>query len=235
MARRYESAGRDPVHPPTGPSLRSLKSKGTEAKTLRGQLTRQKLLDAAEEVIGEKGYFEAGVVDITRKAGVSQGTFYIYFPSKLEIFRELVLGLARQLKREIAANINDARNRLEAERLGYEAFLSFVTQHRNLYKIVRQAEWVDETLYRAYYEDIAGSYVRALRRAQENDEIRDLEPETLAYSLMAVGEYLGMRWVLWQGTLPPAEVLDTVMEFVYRGIAPEGKDRGKGGEGKRQA
>jgi len=43
-------------------------------------------LDIAEEVFGEKGYFNASIVDITQKPKVAQGTFYNYFPSKQSIF-----------------------------------------------------------------------------------------------------------------------------------------------------
>ena len=50
--------------------------------TSRGQRTRNKLLDAAEQVFGEQGYEKASIVEITRTAGVAQGTFYVYFESK---------------------------------------------------------------------------------------------------------------------------------------------------------
>jgi AcrR family transcriptional regulator len=80
-------------------------------KTARGQLTRQKLLEAAEEVFGSKSYWEAGVVDVISRAGVSQGTFYVYFRSKQDIFRELVLSLSRALRREIAQAVAGATDR----------------------------------------------------------------------------------------------------------------------------
>jgi len=37
--------------------------------------TRQKLLDTAEEIFWEKGYFDTSIVEITLKADVVQGTF----------------------------------------------------------------------------------------------------------------------------------------------------------------
>src|SRR6266487_4411940 len=58
--------------------------------TARGEATRRRILDAAEEVFGEYGYYEASISEITRRAGVAQGTFYIYFRTKREILAERV-------------------------------------------------------------------------------------------------------------------------------------------------
>ena len=58
--------------------------------TARGQKTRAKLLKAAEVVFGTKGYEAAAIADITRKADVALGTFYVYFPDKKSLYVELV-------------------------------------------------------------------------------------------------------------------------------------------------
>ncbi len=58
--------------------------------------TRDKLISSAVKVFSEKGFFNTKVSDIVKEAGVAQGTFYIYFRSKEEIFlriTELVEGL----------------------------------------------------------------------------------------------------------------------------------------------
>ncbi|MBJ6950557.1 TetR/AcrR family transcriptional regulator, partial [Vibrio cholerae] len=60
--------------------------------------TREKLLCAAEEVFGSKGYYEASIVNITQEAKVAHGTFYNYFPSKKDIFDELIRRLNRELR-----------------------------------------------------------------------------------------------------------------------------------------
>src|SRR5215470_5532687 len=60
-------------------------------KTRRGERTRQKILDAAQREIGSKGFAEASISTITAEAVVAQGTFYVYFRSKEDVARELVL------------------------------------------------------------------------------------------------------------------------------------------------
>jgi AcrR family transcriptional regulator len=55
----------------------------------QGAETRAKLLDAAVPALAEKGYHAARVDDIVRVAGVSHGTFYLYFANKEDLFRTL--------------------------------------------------------------------------------------------------------------------------------------------------
>ncbi|MGH2405838.1 MAG: TetR/AcrR family transcriptional regulator [bacterium] len=190
----------------------------TNPKRARGQRTRQRLLDAAEAAFGVRGYFETSVVDITRQARVAQGTFYVYFPSKRAVFAELVRERSRDLRRTIRQAIAGVEDRREVERIGFEAFFKFLRRHRAIYRIVRQAEFVDPRLFKWYYQRFAEGYIPALRAAMGRGEIRSLDPEVLTYCLMGIADFLGMRWVLWEKNgLRPA-VLDAMMDFMLRGI-----------------
>jgi len=199
-------------------SISSQSRSATKPITPRGQQTRQKLLEAAEAVFGEKGYERASIVEITQRAGVAQGTFYVYFPDKKAVFVELVKELSHRLRREIAEAVAGLSDRIEIERVGFRTFFTFAHKHRNLYKIVRQAEFVDEELFRWYYRRLAEGYARGLAQAMEEKQISRLDPECLAYCLMGIGDFLGMRWVLWDGESPPDEVFENMMAFIRYGM-----------------
>ncbi|MFP2959481.1 TetR/AcrR family transcriptional regulator [Myxococcus sp. 1LA] len=188
--------------------------------TPRGQRTRAKLLKAAESVFGEKGYERASIADITRKGGVALGTFYVYFPDKQSIFVEVVDELGTRLRRLIAESVADCENRVDVERQGLRTFFQFVRQHPNLYRVVRQAEFVDEACYRRYYDRFARGYVSGLTRAMEAGEVRKMDPEALAYCLMGISDFLGMRWVLWEEDPGLERVLDTAMTLISHGLDP---------------
>ena len=196
--------------------------KSFQAKTSRGEATRQKLLAAAEEIFGTKGYFRTSVVDITLKAGVAQGTFYVYFPGKKDIFEELVKELSHNLRREISQDVTDVKNRMEAEERGLAAFFDFIKEHRNLYRIVQEAQFVDEELYKWYYRRFAQGYIKGLEGAMTSGEFRDLDPETVAYALIGMAEFLGRRWVLWEEREMPQEVLEAALTLVMQGLLPRG-------------
>ena len=188
--------------------------------TERGRQSRQRIVNAAERVFGEKGYFPASIADITREADVAQGTFYSYFTSKREVFIEVLAGLAYLIRTVTREALGDGQGRLEEERRGFAAFFALVNEHPHLYRIVRQAEFVEDSL-QIYYERIVPGYVTRLRAAMERDEIRRLDPETLAYCLLGIGDLVGMRWPYWTGKPIPPEVFESVMEFIRHGMAVE--------------
>jgi AcrR family transcriptional regulator len=61
----------------------------TAARSRKGAATRVRILDAARLVFEETGFLEARISDIAERAGLSHGSFYHYFDTKEQIFREL--------------------------------------------------------------------------------------------------------------------------------------------------
>lgn len=187
--------------------------------TKRGKATMRALLDAAEEVFGESSYDRASIAEITRRAGVAQGTFYVHFPDKRSAFVQLVQELNRGMRRHIAARVAGLERRIDVERAGLLAFFEYTSEHRALYKVVREAEFVDEDIYKWHYRTLGDAYAAGLRAAMEKGEIADdIDPENLAWALMGISELLGSRWVILEHRQPPAHVIDEVMTFIGRGF-----------------
>lgn len=215
-----------------------------EPKT-KGERTRRRLLEAAEKVFAELGYHEASIVKITEAAGVAQGTFYIYYSSKQAIFDALVEDLNRRLRHYMAEASTKGSTRLEVERLGFDAFFHFTAQHPALYRIIRQAEFVSPKMLRLHYERLAEGYIQGLERASKKGEIAIADPVVTAWALMAVGEMIGMRWILWADTTEvPPDIFSETMAFVARALGaaqpiqypgdvsknPSGQQKPNGGE-----
>jgi len=188
--------------------------------TARGEATRRRLLNAAEIEFGTRGYHGASVSSITQRAEIAQGTFYLYFRSKEEMFLTLVRDIGHQLRAHSAQAIARAGNRMEAERLGLEAFFQFTTKHRGLYRIVQESQFVDPQVFREYYERLAEGYARALEKAARSGELAKGDAATRAWAMMGISHFLGMRYCLWQKQVPPPEVVDEVMGFIAKGMAP---------------
>src|SRR3954468_21330784 len=99
---------------------------GKAPRTPRGERTLRKILDAAREEFGERGYSDTSIVGITQRAGVALGTFYTYFDSKEELFRALVRDMSAQVRDNVGPALADATDGLDGERRALEAFLKFV-------------------------------------------------------------------------------------------------------------
>lgn len=190
---------------------------GADGRTLsqRGIETRARLLEGAEEVFSELGFHDASVVKITEHAGVSGGTFYLYFQSKKEIFDELVRDLNRRVRHAMKEASSQGRDRLEAEVLGFQAYFRFTAEHTALYRIIRQAEFVSPEMLRYHYDKLMEGYVAGLRDAVSRGEAGPIDAEVTAVALMGMGELLGMRWILWNDAREmPAHVLDELARIV---------------------
>jgi AcrR family transcriptional regulator len=194
---------------------------GADGRTLsrKGVRTRTRLLDAAERVFAELGYHDASIVKVTEAAGVGQGTFYLYFASKRDVFDELVRDLNRRVRHAMKEASSQGSTRLEAELLGFGAYFRFTAEHPALYRIIRQAEFVSPEMLHYHYEKLAEGYVEGLRESMAKGEVGEIDPEVSAWALMAAGELLGMRFILWgDGEVPPhveaelARIIRSVLE-----------------------
>jgi len=73
----------------TANKTKAVKAAGVPA-TGPGSEKYQRILDAAVEVIAENGYFRSPVSAIAKRAGVADGTVYLYFKSKDDVLRTAI-------------------------------------------------------------------------------------------------------------------------------------------------
>lgn len=66
-------------------------------RSSKGVRTRERLVEAAKEIFEEHGFLDARITDIAERAGQSHGSFYYYFDSKEEVFRELAATVDERL------------------------------------------------------------------------------------------------------------------------------------------
>lgn len=197
-----------------------IKTTATKPKTKRGAERRAQILSAAERVIGENGFAAASIADITREADTAMGTFYIYFSSKEELFRELVEDMGRATRTQATEEIANAPNRLEAERAGLAAYLRVVRDRPYQYRIVEEARFVDPEAYRTYYSEFGRAYADQLEQAVESREVSAGDAEVRAWALMGIAKALGERFVLWDDQADLERVVAEAHDFICNGLAP---------------
>jgi AcrR family transcriptional regulator len=83
------------VRTPQGQAAKSAApAPSSEPKTPRGRRTRELIIQSAREVFEDKGFLDTRIADIAACAEVSVGTFYVYFQTKDEVFREIIAQVA---------------------------------------------------------------------------------------------------------------------------------------------
>ena len=188
-------------------------------RTERGRKTLRKLLDASAIEFGEKGFHEASVSSITRRAGVALGSFYTYFDSKDALFRALVQDMSANVMSSARSAISDDMGALEIEQAALAAFLSFAREHKEIYRIVDEAEFVDPASYRRHYETIAERIEARLEAGKEHGEFRDDLGEVEAWAIMGMNVFVGMRYAVWERADASGVTPDTIAKAVNAVLA----------------
>ena len=179
----------------------SAASDGKAPRTPRGERTLRKILDAARDEFGERGFSDSSIVGITQRAGVALGTFYTYFDSKEEVFRALVRDMSVQVRDQVAPALADAADAMDAERRALESFLRFARKHRHVYRIIDEAEFVEPAGFREHYETTASRIAARLVSGRNDGDISadysDADLEYLAWAIMGANVFLGLKFSVW--------------------------------------
>ncbi len=203
----------------TAPMAGGAASAGKAPRTERGRRTLAAIIEAAAAEFGEKGFHDASVSGITRRAGVALGSFYTYFDSKDAVFRALVRHMSERVRDHVAPGIRAAADGIAAERAGLASFLGFVREHKEIYRIIDEAEFVDPASFREHYASTAERIRQRLSAAAARGEMRADVSEVHAWALMGMNVFLGLRYGVWDTREPVDDVADAVADMLVHGLA----------------
>ena len=189
-------------------------------RTERGRRTLRKLLEAAAQEFGSRGFHDAAITGITARAGVALGSFYTYFDSKDAIFRALVSDMSEAVKQAAREGVEGQTDAFAIERAALESFLLFATDHKEIYRIIDESEFVDPVSYRAHYETTAQRIGMRLEAGRDQGVVRADLSEVETWALMGMNVFLGLRFAIWQRDGDPSanEVASIANALLQRGI-----------------
>jgi AcrR family transcriptional regulator len=154
---------------------------------------RTAIFAAAAQVVGEYGYAEASISRITELAGIAQGTFYLYFSSRQELFDQLLLHEGAEMLEFLRRSVAGAKDVFDVEERAFRALFDYVRQFPGFIRILNEAEFVAPSAHRQHYKILCDRYVETLERAIKGGQIRNFnhdELETVASMLIAGRAYL---------------------------------------------
>ena len=182
------------------------------------------IVNAAIEVFSQKGYHRAKVSDITQKAGISIGTFYVHFQNKRDLFIEVVEEVFRHIVGDAARNIKGEQNL--GKRLvirgrtffeNYTRYVEILNQLRA--EIASDEKWPQEKINRMY-KALTGPVIKEARGGIERGEIRaEVDPELLAFALTGLIEVLSFRISL-DSKYTLEDAMRFIGELVLSGVVP---------------
>ena len=155
----------------------------TSTRTLSEAERREQILAAARAVFDEKGYELATVSEIVRRAGVAQGTLYLYFKSK----KDIVVALARRpmelVAQRLRAEISTAPSFEQALRIMVCTTFAVGRDYPDLGRLMHMGgDSMAQAKETAEGKDIRAMGVMMFQQAAESGQMQDIEPD-IAFDL----------------------------------------------------
>jgi AcrR family transcriptional regulator len=189
------------------------------------ELTRERILEAAEKLFAEKGFHETAMDEIVQAARVSKGGVYFHFPSKEDLFFALLDKLANALQRDVQQEIARRSGAVNKIQGALEVVLRTLSGKRRLAQILlRQGYGLGPAFERKRLE----IYSRFAKLIQENldqaiaeGSIPPIHTEITAYAWLGAINELVLRWIYTGKPDPLTEALPALSEIFLRGIGIE--------------
>ena len=186
---------------------------------------RVRITDAAVEVFAEKGFHQARISDIAKRAGVADGTIYLYFKNKedllLSVFEEKMDYLLEGLG-EAIAQVDDP---IEKIRRFARFHFRQVQDHRSAAEVLQVELRLSNKFLKEYRPEKLWAYLgvfgQIVREGQAKQIFRDdLQPFILMWAFFGALDELAMQWILARKTdrFTLEEAADQVAEVFIRGM-----------------
>ncbi len=196
---------------------------GGRRLTEQGRERKQQLVDAAMALFAERGYAATRIRDICDRAGVAKGLFYWYFPTKLDLFAELVRSMRHGLRRAQAEAMDPATTALTRIRQGTVASVRYIADHSTYFDLL-DVERSDPAIADAlrsgsqvYLDDVTA----LVRQAQDDGQIRDADPRVLALGVLGAVSSFGNAWRSGHIEMTTDELACVVADWVTAALGRE--------------
>ena len=184
---------------------------------------RARIFDAAAELVAEGGFPNLRIEDLAQRAGISVGTFYLYFESKDDLFVQIVIGYTDRLL-ERFHRAGEAGGTV-AERLArrFDTYLDFVQENREGFLYFRDSGAVDTTRGRlsGWALQVHANELRPLlEEGMESGEIRRMDGHLLAHAITGLFQHMVGLWLENPQTISRERVRTFLDDLVVFGTAP---------------
>ncbi len=188
----------------------------------------QRILDAAIEVIAGHGYSHSRVTDIAARAGVADGTIYLYFQNKEELLMAAINTAFEDFLRRARTEtepLKDPRQRLR--RLAF-LHLSLMGENRNV-AVVFQTELRHSAKFLAQFSkqhlvDYFELIRQVIREGQEQGLFRrELSDKIAANCFFGAIDEMVTSWMLSEHEYPLGGAADAVVDVILGGLEARGE------------
>ena len=189
--------------------------------TTQATSRRTQILNAARGILAEKGFEATTVSEIVASAGVAQGTFYLYFPSKVSLVEALCEEMFAQILASVQVAITSGETFASGLGAGVRAVFEESQNYRDVLEIINARLGFLSTpgelakLDEPYYQLVASF----IERGQASGEVRsDADPDLSARLVVGLIERATEDCFLYRPELPSESYIAEVTRFILQAL-----------------
>jgi len=188
------------------------------------------IIEAALEVFGEKGYYNATISEIARAAGVSEATIYEYFGSKEDLLFAIpgeITSQAVEFLESMSGYIKGAENKIRAIAYGYFNLYRDNPDYSSLVllDLKHNRKFMEADGYKAV-QKAASFILDAIEEGVSSGEFEeDIDPYLVRSMILGTIEHIFFRWHLKGRTEELVDFIDPMLDVIIGGIRKEEEPR----------
>ncbi|MCC5953833.1 MAG: TetR/AcrR family transcriptional regulator [Acidimicrobiia bacterium] len=208
---------------PTTPSRQS-------AARLPAAERRRQLLDAAIDVFGDRGFHSASMNEVADAAGVTKPVLYQHFPSKRELYRELLAAMGDRLRTEVAEAVAAADGPRSQVEQGFGAYFDWVARHQGGFQVIFAGETRRDAEFAAELARVETEMASAIASLIVVEGLDSERRRLLAYGIVGMAETTARHWVADHLDVDAGVLAAQVAELAWaglRGLQPAAEPRSR--------
>jgi TetR/AcrR family fatty acid metabolism transcriptional regulator len=184
----------------------------------------QRILDAAEAVFADCGFYNAKVSDIAKHAGVADGTIYLYFKSKDDLHNSLFESRMTHVCEAMQAAVSAEESSSRKLEVFVQTHLKMVNEHPSLAEVLTVELRQSSKFMKEHSNPKFAEYLRILatlinegQRAGEFDS--DVPAPLAARAIFGMVDELALAWLLGEDQkFDIVRAADWVGSLILRGL-----------------
>ena len=195
-------------------------AEGTRAPRLPREQRRQQVLAAALDVFSTAGYHAASMDEIAEHAGVSKPVLYQHFPSKLDLYLEILDAGIEELMAAARAALSGTTDNATRVRAMVNAYFAFVEDPRGAFRLVFESDLSNEPAVRQRVDaaDLALARISAAVIAEDTG-LSDDEALLVSSGMLGTVQVAARRWLRDGDQVSHETAAELITSLAWRGIS----------------
>jgi AcrR family transcriptional regulator len=179
---------------------------------------RRQLIEVAIDVFAQHGLHGASMNQVAKAAGVTKPVLYQHFPSKRELYREVLEDVGGRLEAAIVKATADAAGPHQQVEAGFRTYFRWVAAERAAFTLLFGGTTRSDDAFVETAQRVEATIADAVAALIDVDGLDAMQRRVLAHGIVGIAESTSRHWVANNLPLDPDELAAQTAELAWAGL-----------------